>query len=107
MRMTYLKDRWIKRGYQAHVCVEQSFAMFAARKVTLACFSRILSRDYHGLCRPLKRCCLVARTPSFRNGLESFHAGIERYTVGFVVGPHTIYTSADTDSSDNRPWEER
>ena len=80
--------------------------MFAARKVASEYFSKVLSRNYHKLCRPLKQCCHITRTSSPRIGLESFHSGIERYTVGFVLGRHTICTSADN-SSEQLPWKER
>lgn len=74
--------------------------MFVARNVASPCFSRILSRDYHKLWRPLKQCCQITRAPSFRDGLERFNAGTERYTLGFR---HTICTS----SADHLSWKER
>ena len=74
--------------------------MFVARKVASPCFSRILSRDYHKLWRPLKQCCQITRAPSFRDGLDRFNAGSERYTLGFR---HTICTS----SADHLSWKER
>lgn len=74
--------------------------MFVARKVASPCFSRILSRDYHKLWRPLKQCCQITRAPYFRDGLDRFDAGTERYTLGFR---HTICTS----SADHLSWKER
>ncbi|KAJ7365796.1 Lon protease mitochondrial [Desmophyllum pertusum] len=94
------------RGYQAHVCNVIWYAMFAARRLSSACFSRSLSRDYHRICRPLKHCCGINTNPSFLNGLDGFQAGIERYTVGLLVGRHTFFTSADC-SSNKPPWKER
>lgn len=109
LRMTYKKDRSATRGYQAHVWhFSPMIAMFAAGRVTSACLSRIFRRDYHNLYRPLKPCYCVARVPSFGDGLEGFRAGIERYTVGVVVGHHKICTSAcNLPPADDLSWKER
>lgn len=89
------------RVLQCHLA--EKTTMFVASKVASPCLSRILSRDYHKLWRPLKQCCQITRAPSFRDGLDRFNAGIERYTVGFLIGRHAICTS----SADHLSWKDR
>lgn len=79
--------------------------MFAARKVTSASFHRVISRNYHNLCRSLNHCCGSTKSIQAHDGLGLFHGGIERYIVGYVVG-HPFCTSPGS-SSDKPPWTER
>ncbi|XP_078373177.1 lon protease homolog, mitochondrial-like isoform X1 [Oculina patagonica] len=81
--------------------------MFAAKSLASRCFSRILSRDYHRLCRPLRHSCRINRKSSLFNGLDSFHVGIERYTVGLLVGRNEFSSSADYSSDELPSWKER
>ncbi|KAK2559264.1 Lon protease-like protein [Acropora cervicornis] len=78
--------------------------MFAARKVTSACFCRVLSRNYRNFCRPLKHYCHATRLSLNCVGLQPVHREIERYIVGYVVG-HTFRTSSNS-ASDKDPRRE-
>ena len=83
--------------------------MLAARSIASGCFRRILSRDYHRLCRPLKHSCRINKNSSFFNNLDSFYVGIERCTVWLLVGRNTFssQSSSPDDPSDEITWKER
>lgn len=70
-------------------------AMFAARRLTSECFSKRLSRSYYRLYKPLKYGSRINRNLSLLNGLDVSQVGIERCTVGLLIGPNTFTTSAE------------
>ncbi|XP_044181931.1 lon protease homolog, mitochondrial-like [Acropora millepora] len=78
--------------------------MFAAGKVTSGCFCRVLSRNYHNFCRPLKHYGHATRSSLNCVGLPPVHREIERYSVGYVVG-HTFRRSSNS-ASDKDPRRE-